>query len=156
MKKIILSMSVTLLILGGVACQRALGWQGTWPPEYREKVTTRVYKMDYDKVFAAVLKVSEESGYPVVTNNKNDGIIVTEYRYSVDRDPGRGQVRLEFFIAKTEDTNYVKVRLDIKFREVYEFGGMASTGGLIDEDDYTDILDKIDKELNKEEPSQGY
>jgi len=148
MKKLLLCAMLSLFILGSGIEQLSWAGQATWPAEYRVKVTTRLYNTDYDKVFNIVVDTIEDNGYVVIIANKQNGVIVTDYQSDEDILQGRGRIKLDFNIRKI-DENTTKLRLNIHCVASSRFHDAENLDNLIDEDNYQDFFDAIDKAINK-------
>jgi hypothetical protein len=149
MKKLFFGL-ISLLILVGAVRQLAWGGQMTWPPEYRAKVSTRVYKANYGKVFSAVVDCSEDNGYPIIAADKENGIILTDYQSAGAILTGRGRIKLDFHITKI-DENSTKVRLNIHceyYSSSYYYRDRESCDNFIDEYDYQKIFDVIGQRID--------
>jgi hypothetical protein len=128
--------------------------QSTWPPDYRAKVTNRIYKVDYQTVFEAVLDCMENNAFPVVSQNKQSGVIVTDYVAKPGIFAGKGELRLDFLVRKV-DENSTKVRLNIKCQTYSRIAGAMSADNYIDEGNYEDFFTAIDNEIKNALRNQG-
>jgi len=152
MKKLLFAVLITLFISGIDSVRSVWCGQATWPPEYREKVTTRIYDANYDKVFDAVVNACLNKGYPVIIKNKENGVILTDY-VTGGGPVALGREKLDFTITKV-DENSTKVRLYIH----YDFSGANTDRNIdnyIDEDYYGDFFKAIQKELDQAAQSQS-
>ena len=141
-KKLFLFGILTLFMLGIAAEKYAWCWQTHWSPEYREKVTTRIYNMSPYKIFDIVSSYCEKNGYTIIIRNKESGVVVTDYTIVEDIHPGMGRAKLEFNIFK-QGVDSSKVQLDIRFRRYPGYGIVEDEDSEIGEDHYKDIFDRI-------------
>jgi hypothetical protein len=131
-----------------------LSWAGqsSWPPEYRQRVSTRIYNAEYDTVFAAVIECSEDNGYAVMIANKESGIVLTDYKPAGSGLFNRAKIKLDFLVNKLKDKS-TKVRLNIHCEAYSRNRGRWTADSeladsFIDEDDYRRILDIISQKIN--------
>ncbi|MFA4888864.1 MAG: hypothetical protein WC628_04755 [Candidatus Omnitrophota bacterium] len=147
MKKI-LSLFLGLIFFCGLYQQKAWAGQTTWPPEYRVKVTTKVYKFDYDLVFNAALAVCGNNTYTVLIQNRQSGVIMTDYQTAGDIAAGRARVRFTFNISKTPD-GATRLAINIHCEDSYLHGGTQTADTYIDEAAYRDFFKSVDKALEQ-------
>lgn len=121
--------------------------QVTWPPEYRTKITTKIYKLAYDKVFDSALEYCAAGGFSVLVQNRQGGVILTDYQNSSDYAAGRGRIRLSFNLSKTPD-NATRVMISANCEDTYHRGTRAADNW-IDEGYYQDVFSAFEKVLNK-------
>ena len=120
--------------------------QLAWTPQQREAITTRIYNHGYDKVFDALLNRLKSKGMPVLSADKQNGIIATDYVSAGGVVWGTGKQKLNINITKLNDFQ-TKVALYIHVEGYSDTLGMAMTDDLIDEKHYEELFKKIDEEL---------
>jgi hypothetical protein len=122
--------------------------QDTWPPDYRARVTNRVFKADYDTVFNSVIECMENNAFPVVVQNRSTGILATDYVAKPGIFAGKGQLRLDFLVRKVDEQS-TNVRLNIKCQTYSNVAGALNVDNYIDEGNYEDFFKAIDNEIKK-------
>lgn len=126
----------------GASMRRVLFWVGlfatvgcaTLPPHGTPDVLELRFKADKEKIFDALTEALYETGYPVSTYARDEGILVTDYKpYSYSccmktwafiglgvRDPS---IKLTCYVGKApDDRNSVKIQGVIKFKGPRPYG----------------------------------
>lgn len=147
MRKLFLFALAAIFISGVVAVRL---YAEEWSMDYQEGAATRVYNRGYDKVFGCVIDAIQDRGYVVLTLDKENGIIITDYRSDDDIMDGRVMARLDINVRKI-DENSTRVVLNIHCERSLEYYNFADVDNLIDEDSYSDVFSSIDNAINKEE-----
>ncbi|MFA4888865.1 MAG: hypothetical protein WC628_04760 [Candidatus Omnitrophota bacterium] len=142
-----------LFVSGGLSLTAAYAASVYWSPAYRKKVSTRVYKEGYERVFNAVADACEVNGYSVILSNKQTGVILTDYQPAGSALAGKGRVKLDFKVSVLKDGSTM-VRLNMHC-QVNASRGMNSIDFVLNEDNYRRVLDVVTKTVNRAKDTEA-
>jgi len=120
------------------------------PREEQDKIITRTFEHEYNKVFSAVIDTLDSIGYTINETNMDAGLIVTDWRYEETTSKtiiraavagiGRSRAKVTARIYKKSE-NETKVKLTFVLEYYTEFGWM--TQNLRNDEETREVYNKF-------------